>query len=253
MHRRTVLALPLLASGRLRAQPVPTIAAAASLRYALDEAAASFTRQAGRRIRLAYGASGNLVQQIEAGAPYQLFLSADEAHVFRLAKSGRAPDRGTVYAVGRLALVTPPESPIAADPKLSGLGQALQAGKVRKLAIANPETAPYGTRAREALQAAGLWTKARPLLVFGDNVGQALQFVQTGGADAGLVSLSLARAPVFKGRHAVVPAQWHQPLTQRMVLLNGAGADARAFHDWLLNPAGQAVLARHGYAAPPVG
>jgi molybdate transport system substrate-binding protein len=253
MLRRTVLAFLLLLAGPAPAQAAPTVAAAASLRHALDEAAIAFTRQTGRTVRLTYAASGSLVQQIEAGAPYQLFLSADEAHVFRLASSGHAPNRGRVYAVGRLAVITPAGSPIPADPQLAGLRRALAAGTIRRLAIANPETAPYGTRAREALQTARLWDKAGPLLVQGDNVGQALQFVQTGGADAGFVSLSLALSPAFEGRYAIVPAGWHQPLTQRMVLLNGAGADARAFHDWLLSPAGQAVLARHGYAPPPAG
>jgi molybdate transport system substrate-binding protein len=253
MRRRSVLALPLLAAWPVGATDVPAVAAAASLRFALDEAAAAFTRQTGQQVRLSYGASGSLVQQIEAGAPFQLFLSADEAHVFRLAASGRAPTRGTAYAVGRLAFVTSAASPIRPDPGLAGLGQALKAGTVRKLAIANPETAPYGTRAREALQSAGLWTLARPHLVFGDNVGQALQFVQTGGADAGFVSLSLALAPAFKGLHSLVPAQWHKPLTQRMVLLNGSGREARAFHDWLLSPPGQALLARHGYTTPGGG
>lgn len=245
--------MALLAAHPAAAAQAPAIAAAASLRYALDEAAAAFTRKTGRKLRLAYASSGNLVQQIEAGAPYQLFLSADETHVLRLAGKGLTPDTGRVYAVGRLAIITPAQGPVTADPALAGLRRALATGTVRKIAIANPDIAPYGTRAREALTTAGLWAAARPHLVQGDNVGQALQFVQTGGADAGLVSLSLALSPAFRGRHAVLPAQWHKPLSQRMVLMNRAGPDARAFHDWLLTPAGQAVLARHGYTAPPAG
>ena len=258
MQRRTLLAVPaLLAALALGGMPAaarsapPAVAAAASLRYALDDAASAFRRQTGKAVRISYGASGGLVQQIESGAPFELFLSADEAHVFRLADRGLTVDRGRVYAVGRLALAAPAGSRLALDPGLKGLGRALDSGEVKRLAIANPETAPYGARAREALTATGLWEKARPKLVTGENIGQAFQFVATGGADAGFVSLSLVKSPGFRGRHVVVAAGLHQPLVQRMVLLKKAGPDARAFHDWLLTGAGQAVLARHGYAPPP--
>ena len=190
------------------------------------------------------------MQQIEAGAPFQLFLSADEAHVFRLAEGKFAPDRGQVYAVGRLALATPKGSTIRLDPNLKGLGEAFASGKVRRLAIANPATAPYGTRAKEALQASGLWAQAEPRLVTGENVGQAFQFVSTGAADAGFVSLSLTKSPGFTGQYVVVNEALHQPLTQRLLLLNTAGPTARAFRGWLLSPKGRALLARHGYLPP---
>jgi molybdate transport system substrate-binding protein len=228
----------------------PPVAAAASLRYVLDEAAAAFTRETGKAVRISYGASGHLVQQMEAGAPFQLFLSADEAHVFRLADSGLTPDRGRIYAVGHLAIAAPKGSKLALDPRLKGLGAALSAGRIRRLAIANPVTAPYGTRAKEALAATGLWASAQPRLVTGENVGQAFQFVASGGADAGFVSLSLALSPGFTGRYAIVDPALHQPLTQRMVLLNKAGPEARAFHGWLLSASGRALLARHGYTQP---
>lgn len=252
MQRRALFAalLLLVTPVAARAAP-PAVAAAASLRYALDEAATAFHRQTGKSVRISYGASGSLVQQIESGAPFELFLSADEAHVFRLADKRLTPDRGRIYAVGRLTLATPAGSRLVLDPRLAGLGKGLAAGDVRRLAIANPETAPYGARAREALTTAGLWGKAKPKLVTGENIGQAFQFVATGGADAGLVSLSLVKSPGFTGRYVVVDSALHQPLVQRMVLLEKAGPEARAFHDWLLTRPGQAVLARHGYAPPP--
>ncbi|WP_199556053.1 molybdate ABC transporter substrate-binding protein [Sandaracinobacteroides hominis] len=251
MLRRIFLALLLLVAAPAIAQAPPAVAAAASLRYTLDEAAAAFARDTGKSVRITYAASGNLVQQIQNGAPYQLFLSADEAHVFKLAEQKLAVDRGTAYAVGRLALVAPPGSRLVVDPKLKGLTRALTDGSLKKLAIANPETAPYGTRTREVLQRLELWKLAQPRLVVGENIGQAFQFATTGGADGGFVSLSLVLSPGFKGRYAVVNDSWHQPLVQRMVLLKGAGADARAFHDWLLGPKGQAVLSRYGYSPPP--
>lgn len=258
MKRRLLLAAALLLLAQTaQAQPArpesaapPPIAAAASLRYALEEAATAFRADTAKTVRISFAASGTLVQQIEAGAPFQLFLSADEAHVFRLADKGFATDNGQVYAVGRLVLAAPADSRIPLDPDLKGLGEALAAGQVRRLSIANPETAPYGTRAKEALSATGLWPQASSRLVTGENVGQAFQFVATGGADAGFISLSLVKSPGFSGRYAIVNPRLHQPLTQRMLILKGAGPVARDFHRWLLSPRGQAVLARHGYAPP---
>ncbi len=241
-----VAALPVAAS----AAPV-SVAAAASLRTALDEAAKAFQAETGIAVQPIYGASGSLVQQIKAGAPFQLFLSADEEHVFRLADAGLTRDRGQVYGVGRLALVAAKGSSLAVDPELEGLRKALQEGRVKRFAIANPETAPYGKRAMEALTHAGLNKLAKPRLVYGENIGQALQFATTGGADGGLVSLSLVLNPASGVRYALVPDDWHQPLTQRIVLLKTAGADATRFHGWMLGPKGQALLARYGYTQAP--
>lgn len=251
MRLLLAILLALLPTAALAARPPAAIAAAASLRYALDEAAAAFTRRTGHKVRITYAASGSLVQQIEAGAPFQLFLSADEAHVFRLAGRGRTMDRGQPYAVGRLAFIVPENSPIRPDPELKALKTALAANRIRKFAIANPEIAPYGARATEALAHAGLLPALKPRLVLGENVGQAFQFVASRGADAGLVSLSLTTSPGFRGRHATVPASFHAPLVQRMALIRGAGPAARAFHAWLLTPEARALLARHGYGPPP--
>ncbi len=249
-----LLLLALAAPAPATADATPAIAAAASLRTALDEAAIAFRRSTGRSVRLTYGASGSLVQQIRNGAPYQLFLSADEAHVVALAADGRTlggpADRGRNFAVGRLVLFAPPRSPLQVDSELQGLRRGLADGSVRRLAIANPDVAPYGARAREALQHADLWDAAKPRLVYGENISQTLQFATSGGADGGLVSLSLVRTPGVAGRYALIPADRHAPLTQRMVLLPGAGTTARRFHDWLLGPAGQRILSRHGYTRP---
>ncbi len=256
MRRRTAIFLLLngLLAGPLQAastEPPPAIAAAASLRYALDEAAAAFTRETGRPLRLTYGASGNLVQQIRNGAPYQLFLSADEAHVQKLALEGRIEGEGTAYAVGRLAIIASADSPLTVDPHLKGLSRALQNGSLKKLAIANPETAPYGARSREALMHIGLWDLAKPRIVTAENIGQAFQFAATGGADGGFVSLSLVKSPGFSGRYALIPESWHKPIVQKMALVKGAGPTARAFQRWLLGPRGQEILTRYGYSPVP--
>lgn len=260
LHRRRLALLPLAAAalaaapGVVPAQGTPiTVAAAANVKPAIEELAALFERQpGGQKLRLVFGSSGNLVAQILQGAPFHLFVSADEETVFRLADEGKTEGRGRVYAQGRLVLLAPWGSPLKVDPELKDLAAALRDGRVQKLAIANPEHAPYGQRAREALQHAGLWALARPRLVIAESVSQAVQFAMSGSAQGGFVALSLAQVPAVAalGAHALVPATFHAPLTQRMALIQGAPAAARAFHDFLLTPAAQAVWRRHGFSAP---
>ncbi|MCM0608205.1 MAG: molybdate ABC transporter substrate-binding protein [Ideonella sp. WA131b] len=262
IDRRTLLGLPLaatlpaLAPGRAVAQAPATVAAAANVKPAIEELAAQFERAGGGALRRVFGSSGNFVAQILQGAPFHLFVSADEETVFRVAEAGRtlggAADRGRVYALGRLALLAPHGSPLPVDAELRGLGAALRDGRVSRLAIANPEHAPYGQRAREALQHAGLWDLARPRLVIAENVSQAVQFALSGSAQGGLVahSLTLVPAVAAAGTAAVMPASFHAPLTQRLALIQGAPAAARAFHDFVLAPAAHAVWRRHGYTPP---
>lgn len=246
---------PAAAHAQRRSTAGPLVAAAADLRFAMDELVRVFRRETGMAIRPVYGSSGQVFQQIMAGAPFELFFSADEDFVFRLADAGRTVDRGALYAIGRIVLVAPPGSDLPLDPEMRGLGERLRAGRVRRLAIANPEHAPYGLRAEEALRAAGLWEAIRPALVFGENVAQALQFALAGGASGGIVALSLVLAPTFPraARHVPIPATMHQPLRQRMVLLKGAGEAARAFHAWLRGPGARAILARYGFILPDRG
>ncbi|MEZ5602839.1 MAG: molybdate ABC transporter substrate-binding protein [Burkholderiaceae bacterium] len=132
--------------------------------------------------------------------------------------------------------------------------RALDAGDIRRFAIANPEHAPYGRAARAVLRHAGLWSRIEPLLVLGENASQALQFAASGSSQGGIVPLSLSKAPPVAalGRFATIPADWHagEPLRQRMVLTRHAGAAARAFYDYLQGPAARAILARYGFALP---
>ena len=235
---------------------VPAVAAASDLQFALPEIAVDFEKSTGRKVRLAFGSSGNFRRQIAEGAPFEVFLSADESFVQALAAEGRTVDGGTLYAIGRLVLFVPSGSPLvlASTPEaaLADLGAALADGRVRKLAIANPEHAPYGRAAREALQKAGLWDAAQPKLVLGENVSQAAQFAIGGSAQAGIFAYSLALSPAIaeRGRHVLLPAELHAPLAQRMVLLTRAGDDARAFYAYLQTPAARAVFRRHGFTLP---
>lgn len=236
----------------VHAQTVPTVAAAADLKFAIEAVAARFKQDTGQSLRLVFGSSGNFKTQILQGAPFHLFMSADEHFVFELADAGKTEDRGRAYAVGRIGILVPPGSPLKADGELQDLAAALKDGRLRKFAIANPQHAPYGTRAQEALQHAGLWRDIQPHLVFGENVSQAAQFAVSGSTQGGIVAQSLALAPAVAktGRFALIPEAWHQPLRQRMVLVKGAPPAARAFYDYLSTPAAQAIMVRYGFAIP---
>lgn len=233
-----------------RAQHSVTVAAASSLKFALDEIAQAWQRETGQRARISYGSSGNFTQQIEQGAPFELFLSADEAHVERLQGKGLTVDGGVVYAVGRIVLFAPNGSPLRVDERLEGLRAALHAGRIKRFAIANPEHAPYGAAAREALQSAGLWTAIEPTLVYGENATQTAQFAASGSTQGGIVPLSLVLSSNFAsaGRHALLPASLHAPLRQRMVLTRRAGDAARALYRYLQEPQARAILRRHGFS-----
>jgi molybdate transport system substrate-binding protein len=240
------------AQGQEGPQAIATIAAAADLKFALERIAADFQQRMPHRLRLVFGASGNLATQIQQGAPFHLFLSADEDFVFRLADAGRTADRGQVYALGHLGIFVPRGSPLKPDPSLRDLADALKDKRLERFAIANPAHAPYGMRAREALQAVGLWEAIQPRLVLGENISQTAQFVTSGAAQGGLISLSLALAPgvAETGTFAQVPATLHRPLRQRMVLIDRAPPAAIAFRDYLLTPPAQAVLRRFGFEIP---
>ncbi|AGH51077.1 molybdate ABC transporter substrate-binding protein [Sphingomonas sp. MM-1] len=233
----------------------PAIAAAADLNAALPQIADLFRRKTGRTVKLTFGASGNLTQQILNGAPFQLFLSADESYVARLAEAGRTVDGGTLYATGRIGLFTPRGSPVKADGRLADLAAAIRDGRLRKFAIANPEHAPYGRAAREALTTAKLWDAIQPRLVLGENVAQATQFATSGSADGGIIPLSLAMTPQVQaaGRFALIPAEWHKPLRQRAVLMKGAGETARAFYAFMQSPEAHKLLDHYGFTLPRTG
>ena len=236
--------------GRAQAQPV--VVAASDLKFALEEVAALFEKEKGQKLRLVFGSSGNFYSQILQGAPFQMFLSADEDFVFKLADAGKTRDRGRLYALGRIGILVPHGSVLKADSELKDLAAALKDGRLQKFAIANPDHAPYGARAREALQHAGLWSPLQPRLVLGENISQAAQFATSGGAQGGIIAQSLALAPSVGrlGRFALIPDSWHQPLRQRMVLLKNAEPAAQAFYDFIGTPAAQAVMGRYGFVMP---
>lgn len=253
MPRLVILLCVLLAHGAWAAD-VPAIAAAADLKFALGEVAQGFEKETGRRLKITYGSSGNFTHQIEQGAPFELFLSADEDYIFRLADQGIAVDRGTLYAIGRVVLFAPQGSTLRVDAQFADLKAALADGRLKRFAIANPDHAPYGRAARAVLQHAGLWDALQPKLVLGENASQAMQFAAAGASQGGIVPLSLSKAPEIArlGSFAPIPAEWHvaEPLRQRMALTKKAGETARTFHAYLQQPAARAVFVRYGFVLP---
>jgi molybdate transport system substrate-binding protein len=249
------VALALSVSGAPAARPAqqpPRIAAAANLNVALTDIARAFERASGRRVELVFGASGTLTRQIQDGAPFELFLAADEEFPKRLEAVGLTRDAGVVYAIGRLALFAPKGSPLVVDERLDGLARLAKSGAVRRFAIANPDVAPYGKAAEAVLRKRGLWDVLRPHLVLGDTIAQAAQFATTGNAVGGLIAYSLVQSPGFadRGSSVVIPAADHPPLRQRMVLLKRAGRVAEEFYAYLQSPSARDVFVRHGYSAP---
>ncbi|MBX3650691.1 MAG: molybdate ABC transporter substrate-binding protein [Burkholderiales bacterium] len=255
IYKYLFLLIFLLFSRVAVAQPdVPAIAAASDLKFAVEEIAARFRADTKRELRLSFGSSGNYYQQIAQGAPFQLFMSADESFVFKLHAAERTEDRGTLYATGRIVLFAPQGSPLQLDTAMTGLKRALAAGQIRRFAIANPEHAPYGRAAEQALRKLGLWDGLRDRMVLGENVSQAAQFAASGSTQGGIFAYSLALAPQLAklGQYVLLPEELHDPLRQRMVLVKGAGDTARAFYAWLQQPAAREVFVRYGFTLPQV-
>ncbi len=234
-----------------RAAQALSVAAASNLVYALDELNAAFRREAPDIVLTATtGASGSLVAQIGHGAPFDVFLSADLEYPLALINAGNAvPESLTTFAVGRLVLWT---TRPGAD--VSSLAAAVADPSIRRLAIAQTSTAPYGRAAREALEKEGLWASVQPRLVTGENITQTAQFVETGNADAGLVALSLVLSPRLKdrGQWTEVPAHLHAPLDQGAVITTRGAANPAAtrYLAFLRGPEARKILERFGYGVP---
>lgn len=239
-------------AGPAPAAEPPVIAAAADLQFALAEVGEAFTRQTRQAVKLSFGSSGNFARQVRQGAPFELFFSADEQYVLDLARDGFTRDQGELYAVGRIVIIAPHGSPLKADGSLADLRAALADGRVTKFAIANPEHAPYGKRAEEALRHAGLWERIKPRLVLGENVSQAAQFATSGSTQGGIIAYSLALSPKVSalGAYALIPEAWHQPLRQRMVLTKKAGAAAERFLEFAQSPPARAIFKKYGFVLP---
>jgi molybdate transport system substrate-binding protein len=227
------------------------VAAAADLASVFPQVAERFERETGKKVKLNFGSSGQFLLQIENGAPFDIFFSADLQYPQRLEAEGLTqPGSIYKYAIGKLVLYVPNGSPVDLSQGL----RALLSPTVKKIAIANPQHAPYGRAAVEALRKEGLYDALQSKLVMGENISQAAQFVQSGSADAGLVALSLVLSPAMKsaGRFAELPAFSYTPLEQAAVILKSSRdkATASLFLDYIRKPEIVSMMAQHGFTTP---
>ncbi len=251
-RRALFAAWMLLAALAAPASAQLSVAAASDLQAVLPEISARFQHASGQRLRVTYGSSGQFVSQIQNGAPFDLFLSADESFVRRLVASGQAEAASvTPYALGRLALWARNDRTIDLTQGLA----LLASPAVRRIAIANPDHAPYGRAAVDALRQAGLYERVRSRLVLGENVSQAAQFAQTGNADVGIIALSLTLAPVMRrsGTAVELPQHTFAPITQTGTVLTASRQRdvARRFLQFLSQPDIVQLLRDSGFGARP--
>jgi molybdate transport system substrate-binding protein len=228
-----------------------TVAAASDLTDAMNEIAANFDKATGCTVRVSAGSSGNFLSQIENGAPFDVFFSADIEYPKKLEAEGLAvPGSTYLYAVGKIVLWARNDSHFDIGRGLA----ALRDPGIRKLAIANPQHAPYGRAAEEALRKAGVYDAIKDRLVLGENISQAAQFVESGNADAGILALSLALSPELKGkgRFLLVPENLYATIEQGVVAIRASQnpQGARAFLDFIKSPATAALLERYGFVLP---
>ncbi len=227
------------------------VAAASDLNFAIKEIIAGFEHHSGQKVQLTLGSSGNFYSQIINGAPFDVFLSADLNYPKKLEDANDAVRGSTfVYGVGRIVLWVPNRSGLA--PEKTGM-QILAGPAVKKIAIANPEHAPYGQAAVAAMQHAKVYEAVKKKLVLGENISQAAQFVQSGAADIGIVALSLALSPPMSqsGKYWTVPESTYPRLEQGAVLLKHGGDSAKAFHVWLRSPESKMIFAKYGFVSKP--
>jgi molybdate transport system substrate-binding protein len=247
-----VLASSLAVATGNESGPEITVAAAADLSAALQEVTADYEKQTGTKVRLSFGSSGALTQQIENGAPFDVFFSADMDYPRQLITHDAA-DAGSLYryAVGKLVLWVPADSPLDVEHK--GLNVLINPS-VKKISIANPQHAPYGRAAVAALKHAGIYDRVADRLVMGENVSQAAQFVESGNAQVGFVALSHAIAPAMqgKGKYWQIPQEAYPALDQGVVILSHSGhkKDAADFLEYIKTKNVVAVLQRYGFTVP---
>ena len=248
--RYLFLSLVLLLSANFVWAQGATVAVAANMKDAFAEINSAFKATGKPELRVVYGSSGNLTTQILNGAPFNLFIAADEHFPLALYKKGKAIDEGIVYAVGKLALISKESSGITLVENRAELAKAVS--KANKIAIAKPELAPYGKATVEYLKAEGLWDLAKDKLVYGDNIGIATTYVLTGAADIGFTALSLAKSPevIKETSFLLVNSKLYMPIKQRMVLIKGAPQEAIDFYRFMQGSKAKSILDKYGYSTP---
>jgi molybdate transport system substrate-binding protein len=243
-----LVAVLLAATGAAHAERF-TVAAASDLRYALDDIALLYRqRHPDHQFDVIYGSSGKMTTQIQNGAPYDVFFSADIAFPERLQQAGFTATDPVLYAIGRIVLWS-----TRLDASALTLDDLASDARIRRIAIAQPAHAPYGQRAREALQSAGVWEAIQEKLVFGENIAHAAQMVESAAADVGIIALSLAKFPALaRHPHYLIDDALHRPLTQGYVVTRRGGGNpgARAFAQFMTMPEAHEIMERYGFVMP---
>lgn len=223
-----------------------TVAAASDLMPTFEEIGREFEAAHKTKVVFVFGSTGLLTKQIENGAPMDLFGAADVSYVDELEQKGLIiPDSKSVYARGRITLWT------SADSNLRLLGiEDLARPEFQRIAIANPDHAPYGLAARQALETAGIWERVKPKLVYGDNIRQTLQYAETGNVEVAIVALSLSMQS--RGRWTLIPENLHKPIDQGMAIIKTTKNEpaARAFAAFVNGPKGRAIMQKYGFTFP---
>ncbi len=223
-----------------------TVAAAADLAPAFEELGREFQPTHKIKVVFSFGSSGLLAKQIENGAPMDLFAAANTDYIDQLDKQGLiVPDTRTIYARGRITLWTRKDSPQRIE-KISDLTRP----EVKRIAIANPDHAPYGMAAREALQRAGIWDSVKSKLVYGENIRQTLQYAETGNVEVAIVAQSLSLQS--DGQWFLIPEELHRPLDQALAVIKGTKneREAREFAQFVMGSEGRAIMRKYGFTLP---
>lgn len=223
-----------------------TVAAASDLTSAFEEIGREFEAGHKTKVVFVFGSTGMLTRQIENGAPMDVFAAANVSYVEQLEQKGLiVPGTKAIYARGRITIWTTADSAL----QIRNIGD-LVSPEVRRIAIANPDHAPYGLAAQQAMQTAGIWETVKPKLVYGDNIRQTLQYAETGNVDVAIVALSLSQQS--KGRGVLIPEELHQPINQGLAVIKSTRDEpaARAFATFITGERGKAILAKYGFAFP---
>ena len=244
-----LLATLVLCSNATYAQSIK-VAVAANMKEAFTEILQSYKPQNKSEIQVVYGSSGNFSAQIMNGAPFSLFIAADEHFPLELYRKGKAMNEGAIYAIGKLALIVKNSSEVKIGSGKSEIAKAI--AKSNKVAIAKPELAPYGKAALEYLRAEGLWEIAKDKLVYGDNVGVATNYVVTGAADLGFTALSLAKSTEVakETSYILIKEGLYEPIAQRMILIKGAPLQAQELYQYMQGAQAKSILQKYGYSTP---
>lgn len=247
----TILILVFLCTCKpAKAEDIPLVAVAANMMHVMTDVREQYIKERGSGdINLVFGSSGNFARQIVQGAPFEMFLSANRKYVNFLIHNGVEPTDYREFALGRIGYFIPNGSALSGDNSLEKISKSLVNGNFRRIAIANPEYAPYGVAAKQALQTSGLWVIEKEKLLLGENIAQAVQFTLSGSVDIGIIPFSYAVLPEIreKGRFFLIPENWHEPIIEYLVLLQKPGTTSKAFYQYLLSGKATPILKKYGY------